>query len=76
LISTDDWRWVATGKDVNQRVKKHEACAAEIIEWAKMRDLQLDTAQMEAALFTYWRGQKKHLWPILTAKIQVRDGFV
>jgi len=31
---------------------------------------------MEAALFTRRRGHKKHLWPTLTAKIRVGDGFI
>jgi len=76
LSSVDDLGWVATGKDVNQAVKKLEACAAESIEWASRRDLQLNTAKTEAALFTHRRGHKKHLQPKLTAKIKVGDGFV
>jgi len=67
---------VATGKDVNQVVKKHEACASESIEWASRRDLQFDSAKTEAALFTRRGGHKKHLRPRLTTNIKVGDGFV
>jgi len=56
-------------------VRKLEACAAERIEWTSKRDLQFDTAKMEAALFTCRRGHKKHLWAKLRAKIKVGDGF-
>jgi hypothetical protein len=76
LSFVDDLGWIATGKDVNQVVRKLEACAAESIEWASRRDLQFDTAKTEAALFTRRRGHKKHLRPKLTAKIKVGDGFV
>jgi len=57
-------------------VEQLEACAVESIEWASGRDLQFDTAKTEAALFTRRRGHKKHLWPKLTAKIKVGNGFV
>jgi hypothetical protein len=76
LSFVDDLRWIATGKDVNQVVRKLEACAAESIEWASMRDLQFDSAMKKAALFTQRIGHKKHLRPKLTAKIKVGDGFV
>ena len=75
LSFVDDLGWVATGKDVNQVVRKLEACAAESIEWASRRDLQFNTGKTEAALFTHRRGHKKHLRPKLTAKIKVGDGF-
>jgi ferredoxin len=51
-IFVDDLGWVATVKDLNQVVKKLEACPAECIEWASRRDLQFDTAKTEAAIFT------------------------
>ena len=76
LAFVDTLGWVATGQDVNQVVRKLEACSPEGIEWASRRDLQFDTAQTEAALFTCRRGHKKHLRPKLTAKIKVGDGFV
>jgi len=76
LSCLDDLGWVATGKDVNQVVERLEACAAESIEWANRRDLQVDTAKTEAALFTCRRGHKKHLQPKLTAKIKVGNSFV
>jgi len=52
LSFINDLGLVATGKAVNQVVKKLEACAVESIEWATRRDLQFDTAKTEAALFT------------------------
>jgi hypothetical protein len=67
---------VATGKAVNMVVEILEDSAAESIEWASRRDLQFDTAKMEAALFTCKKGHKKHLRPKLTAKINVGNGFV
>jgi hypothetical protein len=67
---------IAPVKDVNQVVWALEACAVEHIKWASRRDLQIDTAKMEAALFTCRRGHKKYLRPKLTAKIKVGDGFV
>jgi len=76
LSFVDDLGWVATGKDLNQKVRKLEACATESIEWASRRDLQFNTAKTEPALFTRRRGHKKHLRPKLTAEIKVRDGFV
>jgi len=76
LCLIGDLGWVATGKDVNQVVKKLEACAVESIEWANREDLQFDTVKMDAALFTYSRGQKKHLGPKLTTKITVGKGII
>jgi len=76
LSFVDDLRWVPTGKDVNQVIKKLDACGAESIEWASRRDLQFDTAKTEAALFIPRRGHKEHLWPKLTAKIKVGNRFV
>jgi hypothetical protein len=76
LSFVDDHRWIATGKDVNQVVRKLEACAAESIEWASRQDLQFDSAKKKAALFTRRIGHKNHLRPKLTAKIKVGDGFV
>jgi hypothetical protein len=75
LSLVDDLGWVATGKDVNQVVVKLDACTIESIEWVSRRDLQFDTAKTEATHFTPRRGHKKHLRPILTAKIKVGDGF-
>jgi len=76
LSLVEDLGWVATRKDVNQVVRKLEACAAESIEWASRQYLKVDTAKTEAALFTRRRGHKKHLRPKLPAKIKVGDGFV
>jgi len=67
---------VATCKDVNDGVNKPEACIVESIKWAIRRDLNFDTAKMEEALFTCMRSPKQHLWPELTAKIQVGDCLV
>jgi len=53
-----------------------ERWAAKSIACASRRGLHLDIAEMEAALFTCRRGHKKHLWPKLTAKIKVRNGFI
>jgi len=61
---------------VNQGVERLEACAAESIGWASKRDLQFDTAMMEAPLFTRRRGHKKHLQPKLTAKMEIGNSFV
>ena len=72
----DNLGWVATRKDLNPVVEKHEPCAAQCIEWARRRDLQLDTAKAEAALFTCRRGHKNHLRRKLTAKIKVGNSFV
>jgi len=47
----DDLGWVTAARDVNQHVSKPEACAGENIDWAARRDLKLDTAKTEAALF-------------------------
>ena len=74
LSFVDDLGWVATGRDVNQLVKKLEAYAAESIQWASSCDLQFNTAKMEAALFTHRRGHRKHLRLKLTAKIKVGNG--
>ena len=60
---------------MNQVVETLEACTAESIEWASTRDLQSDTAKMEAALFTRRTGHKMHLQPKLTVKIQVGYSF-
>jgi hypothetical protein len=76
LSFVDDLGWVATGSDVNQVVTILERCAAKSIELASRRGLQFDTATTEAALFTHRRGHKNHLWPKLTAKIRVGDGFI
>jgi len=76
LSFIDNLGWIATGKDVNQVVRKLKACAAESIEWATRRDLQFDTAMTGTALFTRRRGHKKHLQQKLKAKITVRDSFV
>ena len=76
LSFVDDLGWVATGKDVNQVVKRLEACTADSIEGANRQDLLFDTAKTEAALFTRRRSHKKHLRPKLTAKIKVGNGFV
>jgi hypothetical protein len=76
LSFVDDLRCVATGNDVNQVVTRLERCAAKSIEWVSRRELQFDTAKMEAALFTRRRGHKKHLRPKLTAKILVGEGFI
>jgi len=76
LFFVDDLGWVATGSDVNQFIMILERCAAKRIEWATRRGLQFDTAKMEAAVFARRRGHMKHLRPKLTAKIQVRDGFI
>jgi hypothetical protein len=76
LSFVDALGWIGTRKDVNQVVRKLEACAAERIEWASRRDLQFDTAKTEVALFTRRRGHHKHLRPTLTAKMKVGDGFV
>jgi hypothetical protein len=68
--------WVATGKDMNQVVARHVACAVESIEWASRRDFEFNTAKKEAALFTHRRGHKKHLQPKLKAKIKIENGVV
>ena len=72
----DDLGWVGTGLDVNQVVTLLEICGVQIIEWANRRGLQFDTARTEAALFTRRRGHTIHIWPKLTAKIRVGDGFI
>jgi hypothetical protein len=72
----DDLGWVATGSDVNQVITILERCTAKSIEWASRQGLQFDTAKMEAALFTCRRGHRKLLWPKLTAKIRVGNGFI
>jgi hypothetical protein len=71
LSFVDDLGRVATGCDVNLLVPIFERSAAKSIEWASRRGLQLDTAKMEAALFTCSRGHRKHLRPKLTAKLRV-----
>jgi hypothetical protein len=76
LSFMDDVRCVATGNDINQVVRKLEACATVSIDWAARQELEFDTAKTEAALFTCRRGHKKHLRPKLTAIIRVRNGFV
>jgi len=76
LSFVEDLGWIATRNDVNQVVRKIEACAVDSIEWASRQDLQFDTVKMEAALFTRRRGHKQHLRLKLTAKIKVGDGFV
>jgi len=76
LSFVDDLGWVATGSDVNQVVTILERCAAKSMEWASRRGLQFDTAKTEAALFPRRQGHKKHLWPMLTAKIKVGNGFI
>jgi hypothetical protein len=46
------------------------------IDWAQRRELEIDTAKTEAELFTRRRGNKKHLYPKLPAKLSVGNGFV
>jgi len=76
LLLVDDFGWVATGKDMNQVVGTLEACAVERIEWASRRDLQFDTTQAMAVLFTSRPGHKTHLRPKLKAKIEGANSFV
>jgi len=66
---------VATKKEVNLVVRKLEACAVKSIRSATRRDLQFDTANSDAALFTRMRGLKNQPWPQLRAKIKVGDGI-
>jgi len=61
-----DLGWVATRKNVNEVVEKLQAGAVVSIEWDSRRDLQFDTAKMEAALVTPRDGHMKHLQPKLT----------
>jgi len=67
---------VPTREDVNQVVRKLEACAAESIDLADRRDLQFDTAKTEAALFAPRKGHKMHLRQKLTTNIMGGDGLV
>jgi len=76
LSFVDDLGWVRPGMDMNQVARKLETCSAESIACASRRDLRFDTAKTDAALITRRRGHKKHLWPKLTPKIEVRDGFI
>jgi len=76
LSFVDDLGWVATGKHMNQVVRKLEASAVENIEWRSRRDIQFDTAKTEAEVSTSRRGHKQHLRTKLTAKIKVGDGFL
>jgi len=76
LSFVDDIGWVVTATDVNQVVRKLQACARESIDWAERRELEIDTAETEAALFTRMRGHKGHLRPKLAAKIRVGNGFI
>jgi len=76
LSFVDDVGWAATGSDVNQVVRKLEACARESIDWAERRELEFDTAKTEAVLFTRRRGHKKHLRPKPTAMIRVGNGYI
>ena len=76
LSFVDNVRWVAIGSDVNQVVRKLEACARQSIDWAERSELEFDTTKTEAALFTRRRCHLKHLRPKLTAKIRVGNGFI
>jgi hypothetical protein len=76
LSFVDDLGWVTNGSDVIQVVTILERFAAKSIEWANRQGIQFDTAKMEAALFMCRRGHKKHLWPKLTAKIKIGNGFI
>jgi hypothetical protein len=67
---------IAEISDVNQVITILERCAAKSIEWASRQALQFDTSNTDAVLFTRRRGHKKPLWPKLTAKIRVGDGFI
>jgi len=58
----DDVGWVATGSDLNPVFTILERCAAQSIEWASRRGIQFDTTKTQAALFTFRRGHRKHLW--------------
>jgi len=71
LSFVDGLSWVATGNDVNHVVSILGRCAANSIEWASTRGLQLNTAKTQTALFTRGRGHRKHFRPKLTAKIRV-----
>jgi len=76
LSFVDDLGWIATGKDVNQVVRKPKAFVVESFKWESRRDLLFDTAKMEPALFTHRTGHKNHHRSKLTAKIGVGDGCV
>lgn len=76
LSSVDYHGWVETGSYASRVVPILERFAAKCIEWGKRRGLQSDTAKTEAAVFTHRRGHRIHLWPKLTAKIQVGSGFI
>ena len=76
LCFMDDLGCVPTGSHVNQVVTILERWAGKSIAWASRRGLHFDIAKMDAPLFTRKRGHKKHLWPKLTAKITVGNGFI
>jgi hypothetical protein len=76
LSFRDDLGWVATGHDVKQVVMIPERCAAHRIQWSSRRGLQINTGTTEVALIPPTPGHKNHLWPKLTAKIWVGDGFI
>jgi len=76
LSFIDDLCWVATGSDVNHVGMILERYAAKSIEWVSRRGLQFDTSKTEATLFMRRQGQRKHLWPKLTAKIPVGNGSI
>jgi len=76
LSIRDDLRRVATGKDINLVVENLEAFASESLVCDNRRDLQFDTAIVEAEDFTLRGGHKKHLRSKLTARIMVRNSFV
>jgi len=69
LSFMDDVRWVVIGRHANQVVRTLEACARPSVDWAERRELEFDTAKIQAALFTCRRGQKKYRHPKQTAKI-------
>jgi hypothetical protein len=48
--------WAATWNNVNQVIRKLQACAGVSIDWADRRELEFDTAKTDAALSTSSRG--------------------
>ena len=63
LSFMDDVGWVATGNNINEVVRQLEASARVSIDWVERQELEFDTANTEAALFTSRRGHKTHLRP-------------
>jgi len=72
----DDAGCVAMGSDVSKIARKLEVCTRVTIDWADRQEMEFDTANTKAALFTCRGGHKKHLRPKLTVKIGGGNSFV